>query len=159
MLRWVQKAVYPTLATNKPTVCYDGKVKVYITSRFKGTENKNEISELCSAVAAAGMTDFSFVRDIENFQKTFDDPKELWQRALLEIKKCDALLIDVSDSPSGGRVVEAGIAYALGLPIITICKNGTQHKEFYKGISNIVVSYDSYKDIIPVLKRWMESQK
>ncbi len=123
------------------------QMKIYITARFKGDENKADIERLCQAVRGAGIQDFCFVRDVENYQKTFDNPADLWERSLVEIKNCDALLIDVSDAPSGGRVVEAGIAYALGLPVFVIARTGVPYKEVFKGISATVIIYDEYSDI------------
>ncbi len=131
-------------------------MKVYITARFKGSENKSEIEELCAAVKAAGMEDFCFIRDVENYQKTFDNPKDLWERSKLEIQKCDALLIDVSDSPSGGRVVEVGIAYALGLPIFVIAKSGAEYKGFFDGVATQVIRYKKYSDIVAPLSKYLE---
>lgn len=127
-------------------------MKICVTARFKSGENKDEIEALCSVVRAAGAKDFCFVRDIENYEKMFDNPQELWQRAREEIEKCDALLIDVTDKPTGGRVVEAGIAFALHRPIIVIVKNGIEYKEIYDGIASTVVRYETFKDIIPALK-------
>ncbi len=134
-------------------------VKVCVTTRFKGDENKKDIVDLCAAVRAAGMEDFSFIRDIENYQKTFNDPKELWQKACEEIRQCDALLIDISDNPSGGRVIEAGIAYALGMPIFVLIKEGLAYKEIYDGIGTIVIHYTTYVDITKALSRFLASTK
>jgi nucleoside 2-deoxyribosyltransferase len=131
-------------------------MKVYVTARFKGDENKSEIEQLCRAVQKSGMQDFCFVRDVENYRKTFDNPKELWTRALQEIKNCDALLIDVSDAPSGGRVVEVGIAYALNLPIFVAARKDTNFKELYSGVATKILSYDRYDDITPQLKRYLD---
>jgi len=133
-------------------------MKIYITARFKGAENKTDIEKLCLAVRNSGMEDFCFVRDVENYQKTFDNPKDLWERSLLEIKGCDALLIDVSDAPTGGRVIEAGIAYALGLPIFVIAKTGLPYKELFAGISTEIISYDEYSDIVPALVHFMRGE-
>lgn len=132
--------------------CYNVDMKICVTARFKSGENKDEIEALCSAVRAAGAKDFCFVRDVENYEKTFDNPQDLWLRARAEIEKCDALLIDVSDKPTGGRVIEAGIAYALHMPIIVIVKNGVDYKEIYDGIADLVVKYDTFKDVTPALK-------
>lgn len=68
--------------------------KVFITASFENAENKKEIEELCFLVKAAGFIDFCFIRDVENYQKVFDNPKDLMDRALEEIKNCDYLLID-----------------------------------------------------------------
>lgn len=127
-------------------------MKIYIAARFKGLENKQEIEELCSAVKSAGMEDFCFIRDIEGYQPIFSDLQQLWRRAKQEIEECDALLIEVSDAPTGGRVVEAGIAYGLGKPIIVIVKEGTTYRPFFDGIATKVISYSRYSDIIEPLR-------
>lgn len=129
-------------------------MKIYITSRFKGSaENKVEIEKLCSAVRNAGIEDFHFIRDIENYQTGFfKTQKELWNAALKYLKECDALLIDVTDQPSGGRLVEAGMAYSLGKPVYVIIKNDVDYKDFYDGIAAEVYRYNDINDIVGFLK-------
>jgi len=129
---------------------------MYITARFKGNENKQDIEALCAAVRSAGMDDFCFIRDVENWQKIFDDPIELWERSRQALVGCQALLIDISDAPSGGRVVEAGMAYALELPIFVIIKNDLSYKDVYRGIATEVILYETYNDIIPALKKYLQ---
>jgi nucleoside 2-deoxyribosyltransferase len=133
-------------------------MKVYITSRFKGSlENKADIDKLCSVVRNAGMEDFHFIRDIEHYQPDFfKDKKQLWVSALKHLAECDALLIDISDSPSGGRLVEAGMAYSLNKPIYVIVKNGVEYKDFYDGIATSVIKYDEIGDITKQLKFFMK---
>lgn len=126
-------------------------MKVYVTARFKGAKKK-DIEQLCRAIRDSGFEDFSFIRDIENYQKKFDDPKDLWESAKKEIAKCELLLIDISDTPSGGRVVEAGIAYGLGIPIIIVVKRAVEFKDFYNGIATKIIVYDTYPDITKALK-------
>lgn len=125
--------------------------KVFITASFQNGENKEEIEELCSLVKEAGFIDFCFIRDVENYQKIFDKPKDLMNRALEEIKKCDYLLIDMTDKPTG-RAIEAGIAYALNKKVIVIMKKGTQIKDTTKGIATTVIEYQDIKEITPELK-------
>ena len=126
--------------------------KVYIAVRFKGADqNKDHIEQLGAAVRAAGMQDFCFVRDVEHYQHVYDDLKLLWRDTLSEMKKCDSLLIDVTDQPSGGRVVELGIAYALGMSIYVVTKPNTPRKGFYDGIATKIIEYNNYSDITNVL--------
>ena len=132
-------------------------MKIYVTARFKGEANKTEIEKLCLAVRDSGMEDFCFIRDVENYQKTFNNPNDLWERSLFEIKSCDALLIDVSDVPTGGRVIEAGIAYALGLPVFVIAKTGLPCKDIFVGIATEVIFYDEYTGITPPLVKFLEA--
>jgi len=121
-------------------------MKVFITSSFKNGENRKEIEELCAIIKESGFEDFSFIRDVENYQKVFHDPKELMKRAKEEIEKCDILLIDMTDKPTG-RAIEAGIAYALGKKIISIMKKGTKIKDTTRGISDFIIEYEKISDI------------
>lgn len=132
---------------------YNLSMKVFITASFKSGENRGEIEKLCNLVKEAGFEDFCFIRDVENYQKIFDNPKELMKRAKGEIKTCDFLLIDLTDKPTG-RAYEAGIAYAYGKRIITIYKNGTQIKDTTRGISDLLIEYEKIEDIADSLKEY-----
>lgn len=132
-------------------------MKTYIAARFKGAENKPEIESLCAAVRTSGMEDFCFIRDVENYEKTFDNPQELWARTLQEMQSSDAFLIDVSDRPTGGRVIEAGIAYALKQPIFVLIKSGVDYKEICDGIATVAIPYDNYSDIVEPLKKYLQN--
>lgn len=124
-------------------------MRVYITSSFG--DSPENIDKLCSIVRSAGFSDFSFIRDIEGYKKIFNDPKELMSRAAWEIKKSDALLIDMTNKPTG-RAIEAGLAYAWGKKIIVIMKRGTVIKDTTRGIADIIVEYDCLDDIYKGLR-------
>lgn len=127
---------------------------MYITSRFNNAvDNRESIEQLCLAVRAAGYDDFSFIRDIERFNPDhFGTQKEVWSAALDFLEECDALLVDVSDAPSGGRIVEAGMAFALQKPIYVICKSGERYKDFYKGIATKIIEYEDFGDVTEGLR-------
>lgn len=130
-------------------------MRLYITSSFG--DSRETIEELCSIVRSAGFEDFSFIRDVEGYQKIFDDPKDLMRQAEEEIEKSDALLIDMTDKPTG-RAIEAGMAYALNKKIIAIMRAGTQIKDTTRGIADAMIEYDAIEDISvglkDVLQRW-----
>lgn len=131
---------------------------MYITLSFKGFgQNRDAVEQLCSLVQRAGWEDFCFLRDAENYQKTFDSPQALMSRSREEITKSDALLLDMTEGPTG-RAIEAGIAYALGKKVIVIMKNGTVIKDTVRGIADAVVEYNFIEDIISplnkLLKQW-----
>ena len=125
-------------------------MKIFITASFKEGKNKDEIEYLCSLIRESGFEDFCFIRDIENYQKIFDDPKELMNRAKEEISKSDILLIDMTHKPTG-RAIEAGIAFAQNKKIISIMKKGTKIKDTTRGISDAVIEYDDIKEIVTPL--------
>ncbi len=129
-------------------------MKLFITASFQNSDNKKEIEYLCGLIREAGFEDFCFIRDVENYQKMFGDPKELMQRAKHEINKSDALLIDMTDKPTG-RAIEAGIAFALNKKVIVIAKKGTQIKDTTRGIASLVIDYDVISDIATPLKEWL----
>lgn len=124
-------------------------MRVYITSSFG--DSKEQIERLCSIVKSSGFDDFSFIRDVENYQKVFDDPKELMKKAEDEIKRSDVLLIDMTDKPTG-RAIEAGMAYSLGKKIIVIARTGAQIKDTTRGIADAIIEYRAIEDISDGLK-------
>lgn len=124
---------------------------MFITVSFQGNDNKKEIDQLCSLVKEAGFDDFCFIRDIENYQHVFDNPKDLMKRAFKEIKNSDWLLIDMTNKPTG-RAIEAGIAFSLNKKIVVIMKKGTIVKDTVIGISEKIIEYENINDILPKLK-------
>lgn len=124
-------------------------MRCYITSSFGDSEEK--IEKFCAVVKSAGFEDFSFIRDVENYQKIFNSPKDLMKKSEYEIRKSDVLLIDMTNKPTG-RAIEAGMAYSLGKKIIVIMKRGTQVKDTTRGIADIIIEYDVIEDILEGLK-------
>jgi hypothetical protein len=67
-------------------------MKLFVTARFKGDENKADIEKLCALVRAAGFDDFCFIRDIEGYERgIFPSPHELMDEARGEFLKYDTL--------------------------------------------------------------------
>lgn len=136
-------------------------MKVFITASFKNGENKKEIKQLCSIVRNSGFEDFCFIRDVENYQKIFDNPKELMDRARTEILNCDVLLFDATEK-STGRAIEVGIAFANQKKIIVIIKEATEIKDTLRGVADLVITYKVIADIQNDLKQiyleWTKSQ-
>jgi nucleoside 2-deoxyribosyltransferase len=134
-------------------------MKVFITATFKNGENRQEIEKLCSVIKNAGFVDFCFIRDVENYQKVYIDPKELMQRSREEINKCEALLIEATEK-STGRAIEAGIAYSLGKKIIVIIRKDTAIKDTLRGVADAVIEYTEIEDLaIPLKKLYLKWYK
>jgi len=128
------------------------KPRIFITTSFEEGGNREEIEKLCELVRSAGFEDFCFIRDIEHYQKIFDNPAELMKGAKEEIEKSEYLLIDMTDKPTG-RTIEAGIAYALGKKVVVIMKRGTQIKDTTRGISRAVIEYNRIDEIVDPLSQ------
>jgi|GEM_PF-618750 GNAT superfamily N-acetyltransferase len=145
---WMDKEIQPAVeGRNKPP-------RIYVTTSFG--DSRDEVERLCAAVRAAGFEDFSFIRDVEDFQKVFDRPAHLMRRAMEEIAKSDALLIDMTDKPTG-RAIEAGMAYALGKKVIVIMRRGTAVKDTTRGIADVIIEYDEIGDIAAGLMSGLQS--
>ncbi len=127
-------------------------MKIFITATFEGEKNKSEIEKLCSIVKSSGFDEFCFIRDIENYQKIFQDSKQLMSRAREEINKCDALLFDATNK-STGRAIEVGIAYSCNKMIIVIMHKGTKIGDTLKGVADAVITYNIIEDIQGDLNR------
>lgn len=125
-------------------------MRLYITATYQGNTNRAAIEHLCDLAARAGWEDFCFARDVENWQHVFDDPHDLMQRSLDEIRRCDALLLDLTRKPTG-RAYEAGMAYTLGKYIILIMARDTAITATSLGIADAVIVYDRIDDIAPTL--------
>ena len=130
-------------------------MKLFVTASFKGNDNKKKIEHLCKLVKMAGFEDFCFIRDVEHYTKMFNDSHKLMQRAKDEIIQSDALLIDMTDKPTGGAAIEAGVAFALNKKVIVIAKKGTPIKNTTSGIASLVVEYDVIDDIVIPLREWL----
>ncbi|MDP3682947.1 MAG: hypothetical protein Q8S01_03355 [Ignavibacteria bacterium] len=128
------------------------KPRIFITASFQEGKNKQEIEHLCELVGSAGFEEFCFIRDVEDYQKIFDNPAELMVRAKTEIEKSEYLLIDMTDKPTG-RAIEAGMAYASGKKVIVIMKRGTQIKDTTRGISVAVIEYSKIEEIVNPLSQ------
>lgn len=139
-------------------VLYTIVMKIYVASRFEGADNKGEVEALCKAVREAKLVDFSFVRDVENYKQTFDDEQSLWSRVDDEITACNAILVDVSNRPSGDRLIEAGIAYAKHMPIIIVRRRNAAHSSVLDGIASAKIEYVDYKDLTSQLHAY-ESER
>lgn len=121
-------------------------MKIFVTHTFKGIENKAEIENLCRIVRESGAVDFSFVRDVEHYQKIFNNPHNMMSEAKEAISSCNALLFDLTD-PSVGKAIEAGIAYQLNKKIIVISKIGSEKRNTVLGIADVFIEYDQIEDI------------
>lgn len=127
-------------------------MKIFITATFEESKNKSEIVKLCSIVKSSGFEDFCFIRDLENYKKIYNDPRQLMLRAREEINKCDALLFDATNK-STGRAIELGIAFSCNKKIIVIMKKGTEIKDSLKGVADAVITYNIIEDIQSDLSR------
>lgn len=128
--------------------------KIYIAYKFK-EEDPVELRkklEALSKVIEDSLTckTFIFFRDVQKWKKGDTPIKEIVIRALKEIEKCDAILVEAS-TKARGAYLEAGYAKALKKKVILIHKTGTE-ANFLGAIADVAIEYDDLEDLREKLK-------
>jgi nucleoside 2-deoxyribosyltransferase len=113
-----------------------------------------QISDTCSCV---GFETVCVDRDIELYGGKSYSASELMQLSFDKIKKADYILIDLSEK-GVGIGIEAGYAYALGIPIITILPVTAHLSTTLAGISNFVYHYQTPDEVSGLLKSILYSE-
>ena len=78
-------------------------------------------------------------------------PEELMQRTFSEIDLSHLMVIDLTEK-GVGLGIEAGYAYAKGIPIAVIAKKGSDISATLQGISQQLFLYDELDDLIDFFK-------
>ena len=129
-------------------------MKVYVTYKFKEEEPsalRKHLEEFSKLIEdSTGWKTFIFFRDVQKWQVGMMTMKEVVTRAMDEIKKCDAILVEASEK-ARGVYFEAGYAKALGKKVIIIHKKGTE-SNFLEAAADVKITYDSLEDLKEKLK-------
>lgn len=122
-------------------------MKAYIGIKYhEDYRNKIIVDKISSILENNGYETICIVRDINTeYQNTYN-PRELMKLTFEKIDICDLIIIDLTEK-GVGLGIEAGYAYAKGIPIITIAKNGSDISETLEGISNNILFYNIIEDL------------
>lgn len=122
-------------------------MKVYIGIKYyKDYRNKVIVDKISSIIENNGHETFCIVRDVNMEQQNRYRPCELMKLTFEIINICDLVIIDLTEK-GVGLGIEAGYAYAKGVPIITIAKSGSDISETLVGISNNIIFYNNIEDL------------
>lgn len=126
-------------------------MKAYIGIKYhEDYSNKIVIEKISSVLEKRGYETICIVRDMENKEPFKYSPYELMKLTFEKIDICNLLVIDLTEK-GVGLGIEAGYAYAKGIPIITIAKKGSDISETLEGISKEVSFYNNIEDIETLL--------
>ena len=129
-------------------------MQAYIAIKYHpDNKNRARIERISEALARAGVQSICVVRDLERWGQVHFPPDELMQKSFAAIDACDLLVVDLTEK-GVGIGIEAGYAYARGIPIITIAQTGAAISETLRGISQEVFSYESGADLDAALKSY-----
>jgi len=122
-------------------------MKAYIGIKYhEDYSNKIVIDEISSVLEQKGYETICIVRDMKNEGETKYTPWELMKLTFEKIDGCDLVVIDLTEK-GVGLGIEAGYAYAKGIPIITIAKKGSDISETLAGISKEIIFYNNIEDV------------
>ena len=127
-------------------------MKAYISIKYRAdNSNKNCIEKIASALEQSGFETVCITRDIEKWGQIELSPEELMQRTFTEIDLSHLIVVDLTEK-GVGLGIEAGYAYAKGIPIAVIAKKGSDISTTLQGISQQLFLYDEFDDLIRFFK-------
>ncbi len=122
-------------------------MKVYIGIKYhEDYKNKIIVNKIASVLELKGYEAIFIVNNAAMEESNKYDSHELMKLTFEKIDTCDLVIIDLTEK-GVGLGIEAGYAYAKGIPIITIAKSGSDISETLKGISNEIIFYNSIEDL------------
>ena len=122
-------------------------MKAFLSIKFWGdNRNKEHVDGIIRAIEGAGCDVFCFVRDAEEWGKNRFTSEEMMKITFDEIDNSDLVIADVADWPIGVGV-EAGYAYAKGIPVICICPEAKSVANTVAGIAERLVKYIDHEDL------------
>ena len=116
---------------------------------YSDHRNREVIEEISEVLTRCGVTSFCVARDLEKWGAVKLEARDLMRRTFDLIDGCDFAIIELSEK-GVGLGIEAGYAYAIGIPVVTVAKRGSDVSETLRGVSNHVFFYDEVSDLEPL---------
>ena len=127
-------------------------MRAYISIKYREDNgNKDCIEKISSALEQNGFETVCITRDIEKWGQIELSPEELMQRTFAEIDSSDLIVVDLTEK-GVGLGIEAGYAYAKGIPVVVIAKTGSDISATLRGISQQLFLYDEFDDLTHFFK-------
>ncbi|MGC9395007.1 MAG: nucleoside 2-deoxyribosyltransferase [Anaerolineae bacterium] len=133
-------------------------MRVYLAIKFHADcSNRELITTISSVLAECGCETFCVIRDLERWGEVRFSPDILMQQSFAAIDASDALLVELTEKGVGVGI-EAGYAFARGIPVFTIAEAGADISETLRGISQATCSYTTYDELTEFLKQTVWTQ-
>jgi len=122
--------------------------KVFIAGAFRKKKYQIFLESIEKILKAKGYRTVIGARDIDNYCKIPIERNLFWKKIIKEIKSSDMLLVDMKNVGTGfGRVIEAGIAKALGIKVILLYPARFKTDECLEEIADKIISYKTLKSL------------
>ena len=110
--------------------------------------NRSLIEALTAVLQQASWQALVIVRDVEDWGAKSFSPQELMAQSELAIRKSQVIFVEASQKGVGVGI-EAGMAHALGIPVVVLAKTGTKVSPGLLGIAQEVLYYSQVSDLLP----------
>ncbi|MEM7736957.1 MAG: nucleoside 2-deoxyribosyltransferase [Deinococcota bacterium] len=126
---------------------------VYLGIKYHAdNSNQAKIEALTAVLTKCGVQSICIHRDVEKWGEVKLASSDLMQTTFELIDTCDVAIIDLTEK-GVGLGIEAGYAYARGIPIITIAELGSDISTTLTGISESVHHYRDLRDLRQVFSK------
>ena len=116
-------------------------MQAYLAVKFhEHMGNRPLIERLSDLFARHGVELSCVIRDLERWGEVRLSPADLMRGAFEALERADFVLVELSEK-GVGIGIEAGFAYAKGIPIFTIAASGSEISGTLRGISSQVWQY------------------
>lgn len=124
---------------------------IYLAIKYH-PDHKNRIliDNIASACQTAGYETICISRDIEKYGRYQIPPRELMLISFEKIIQSKYLIVDLTEK-GVGIGIEAGYAFACGIPVITILPIDAEISTTLSGISSHIFHYQNPGDIFKFL--------
>lgn len=123
-------------------------MRAYLAIKFhEDMSNRQLIEQLALHLSLQGIETSIMVRDHERWGEKQFPPGELMKITFEEINICDLLIVETTEK-GVGLGIEAGYAYAKGIPIIVIAKEGADISQTLRGVAHKVISYKDPEEVV-----------
>jgi len=130
-------------------------MKIYLAIKFHGDlSNKQLIEDISESLKLSGNEVVVMARDYEKWGEVKFSPKELMKLTFKITEESDLLLVEFSEK-GVGLGIEAGYAYAKGIPIVVIAKSGSDISETIKGVAKEVIFYNKAEEVGENIKKFI----
>jgi nucleoside 2-deoxyribosyltransferase len=133
------------------------KMKIYIAYKLSGVDKgelQKGLESISNTLTKLGHKTFIFMRDVQNWQPGGMHPDKIMQRAMQEMKSCDAILSIIETQEKGeGLLIETGFMKALGKKVIVA--SGVNGRGFLlKAIADELIEFGDEEDLNVKLKEF-----
>jgi 2'-deoxynucleoside 5'-phosphate N-hydrolase len=128
-------------------------MNIYLAHKYHPDQkNRPLLEELTAVLAAEGHHAYCVVRDVEQWGAIALSPTALMSAAFDLMEASEVVLVEFSEK-GVGIGIEAGYAYAKGIPIWVIAPQGVEISETLRGIATRVVAYERVAEVGMLLRQ------